>query len=387
MILPIQNFCYTRSAYLYQQPEFKGRAKALYAGSFDPITKGHLDVIQAASSMFDRLVVLIAKNPAKKGFLPVDVRAKLIKDSVSELRLDNVAVDVAPSDLLTVDYARANQVSVLVRGLRTVTDFDSEMQLAEINKKLNKDVRTVFLTSNSEYSAISSSAVRGILACNGDVNEFVPQPVAKYLHLKTLWGKLKTSMDLNIDFDEISKIYNPSDRSYHNWYHIHNVIAHIDDFNLHNPNVIKNIDELKFSAFMHDAFQGADDIRLSCEKAKSILNTSSFEQVIKNIQATDHSKPLSAAASIEEKVIADSDLAILGGSREKYLKYAQSVRNEYSQYSQKEYAEGRIKVLESFLKRDRIFLTDYFYSKYEAQACRNIGEEIDSLRSKLVVSD
>ena len=79
-----------------------------------------------------------AKNPAKKGFLPVEDRAKLIKEAVEEINLNNVTVDIAPNDLLTVDYAKANSASVLVRGLRTVTDFDSEMQLAEINKQIKE---------------------------------------------------------------------------------------------------------------------------------------------------------------------------------------------------------------------------------------------------------
>lgn len=380
MISAIQSFSFNRPAYTYQQPQFKGKAKALYAGSFDPITKGHMDIIKSASEMFDKLVVLIAKNPAKKGFLPVEDRAKLIKEAVEEINLNNVTIDIAPNDLLTVDYAKANGASVLVRGLRTVTDFDSEMQLAEINKKLNRDVRTVFLTSNSEYSAISSSAVRGILACHGNITEFVPNSVTKYLYLKDRWDSLKDKFGIQADFTEISRNYNAKERKYHDLNHIYNVIKHIEDFNRNNPNVIEDIDELIVSAFLHDICLGPDDIKMSIEKAKSLFKDGCPEQIIKNIQATDHAKLLPKEASVSEKVLADADLAILGTIPENYRKYSKQIREEYSQYSDKEYAEGRTEVLRNFLLRDRIFQTDYFYMKYESNACQNIGSEINQLK-------
>ena len=380
MIFPIQGYDYNQSAYIQKQRNFKGKAKALYAGSFDPVTKGHMDIIKSASGMFDKLVVLIAKNPAKKGFLPVDDRAKLIRDSIKEANLDNVVVDTAPNDLLTVDYAKANGASVLVRGLRTVTDFDSEMQLAEINKKLNKDVRTVFLTSNSEYSAISSSAVRGILACHGKVEEFVTSPVAKYLNLKALWEDLSKKFGIKVGFEEITKLYNSKDRHYHDLNHIYKVIEEIKDFDKNNTNVIENYDELILAAFLHDLYQGENDISETCEKVKTFFEGECPRQILKNIKATDHSVPLSNDASVDEKVLSDADLAILG-SKEEYDNYSSQIRAEYSQYPNDIFAIGRKKVLTDFLLRDRIFQTDYFYEKFEAQACRNIGREIESLKN------
>lgn len=156
---------------------FKAESTAVYAGSFDPITKGHLDIIKAASDRFGKVIVLVGHNPKKTGFIPVDKRMELIKESVKDM--NNVQVDSHKG--LTVDYAKSHGANTLLRGLRTVSDFDSEMQMSEINRQLDPNIRTVFISSGSEYSAISSSAVREILSNNGDITKFVPKPVADYL--------------------------------------------------------------------------------------------------------------------------------------------------------------------------------------------------------------
>ena len=151
--------------------------KAVYAGSFDPITLGHLDLIKEASNIFDKLIVLIAKNPKKQGFLPVEKRMQLIEQSVRDLK--NVEVDTFEG--LTVDYAKQHDAKYLLRGMRSVSDFDNEMQISKINEVLNPNIKTVFLFSSSENSAISSSTVREILANHGDFKRFVPKPVFDYL--------------------------------------------------------------------------------------------------------------------------------------------------------------------------------------------------------------
>lgn len=152
--------------------------KAVYAGSFDPITNGHLDLIKEASKLFDNLTVLIAKNPKKQGFLPIEKRAELISESIKDLK--NVSVDSFEG--LTVNYAKNNNAQYLLRGMRSVSDFDNEMQISKVNEVLAPDVKTVFLFSSSENSAISSSTVREILL-NGSKEfiKFVPKPVADYL--------------------------------------------------------------------------------------------------------------------------------------------------------------------------------------------------------------
>jgi len=162
---------------------FEG-GKAVYAGSFDPITNGHIDLIKEASNIFDKLIVLVAKNSKKQGFLPFEKRVELIEQSVKDLK--NVTVDTYEG--LTVDYAKRNDARYLLRGMRSVSDFDNEMQISKINETLNPDIKTVFLFSSSENSAISSSTVREILLNCGDFTKFVPKPVADYL-IKLQGGK------------------------------------------------------------------------------------------------------------------------------------------------------------------------------------------------------
>ena len=116
---------------------------AIYPGSFDPITKGHLDILKTGAEIFDKVIIAVARNSEKKGFLPVDERVKLIKESVSDLK--NVEVDSFEG--LTIEYAKKKDAKVLIRGLRAVSDFEYELQLSQANSALCSDIKTVFLTT------------------------------------------------------------------------------------------------------------------------------------------------------------------------------------------------------------------------------------------------
>lgn len=150
---------------------------AIYPGSFDPITNGHIDILKSGAEIFDKVIIAVSYNINKKGFLPIDVRTKLIEESVKDI--SNVEVDSFQG--LTVEYAKKRNASVLLRGLRTSFDFEYEMQLSQTNNALYKDIKTVFLITRPEYNFISSSAVREILMNNGDISGFVPKAVFQYL--------------------------------------------------------------------------------------------------------------------------------------------------------------------------------------------------------------
>ena len=150
---------------------------AIYPGSFDPITKGHIDVLESGAKIFDKVIIAVAKNSEKNGFLPVDDRIKLIKESTKHL--PNVEVD--SFDGLTIEYAHKKGAQVLLRGLRAVSDFDYEMKLSQTNSALAADIQTVFLITKPEYNFISSSQVREIHANKGDISKFVPKAVNDYL--------------------------------------------------------------------------------------------------------------------------------------------------------------------------------------------------------------
>ena len=155
---------------------------AIYPGSFDPITNGHLDVLKTSSEIFEKVIIAVAYNPQKKdsGLLTVDERVELIKESIKDFK--NVEVDCFEG--LTVEYAKKKNAKVLIRGLRAVSDFEFEMQLSQTNSALDKDIKTIFLTTRPKYNFISSSSVKEVVNFGGDVSKFVPTPVNEYLKSK-----------------------------------------------------------------------------------------------------------------------------------------------------------------------------------------------------------
>jgi pantetheine-phosphate adenylyltransferase len=154
-----------------------GLIRAIYPGSFDPITYGHLDIIKRSSKMFDEVIMAVVGNPGKAPLLPVDVRMNLIKESTKDLK--GVLVDSFQG--LTVNFARQNDVHILIRGLRAISDFEAELGMAQTNKQLFPELETIFLMSKAEYSFISSSTVKEILRLGGEISQFVPPSVNEYL--------------------------------------------------------------------------------------------------------------------------------------------------------------------------------------------------------------
>ena len=154
---------------------------AVYPGSFDPVTLGHLDIIKRASSMFDELIVAVMCNSAKTPLFTLDERVKMLKESVKDL--DNVKIESFSG--LLIDYCKENNIHIAIRGLRAITDFEYELQIAQTNKELSHNqVDTVFLTTNLKYSYLSSSVVKEIASYHGDITPCVSDFVAKALYEK-----------------------------------------------------------------------------------------------------------------------------------------------------------------------------------------------------------
>jgi len=150
---------------------------ALYPGSFDPITNGHLDVLERASRMFDKVVIAVLNNPQKKAFLTASQRVELIKQTIKGM--ENVSVD--SFDGLTVEYAKKIGAKFLIRGLRTITDFEYEIQLCQTNQAIAPGIDTVFLSTRPENNFISSGIVKELSNYHTDISKFVPESVVKYL--------------------------------------------------------------------------------------------------------------------------------------------------------------------------------------------------------------
>jgi pantetheine-phosphate adenylyltransferase len=155
----------------------------IYPGSFDPITLGHLDIIIRASKLVDQLVIGILKNISKNTIFTVEERVELVNRVLKENNLDT-KVKVESFDGLLVDFAKECNASFIVRGLRAITDFDYELQLAQTNHKLNQDIDTIFFTTRLEYSYLSSSTVREIASFGGDIKQFVPECVVQSVYDK-----------------------------------------------------------------------------------------------------------------------------------------------------------------------------------------------------------
>ena len=155
--------------------------RAVYPGSFDPVTYGHLDVIKRASAVFDELIVGVLNNKAKNSLFSVEERVKMLEEATADL--PNVKVDSFSG--LLIDYAKENDIHVSIRGLRAITDFEYELQIAQTNRVLSKEtLDTMFFTTSLEYSYLSSSGVKEIASFGGDISQCVPDFVADLMYEK-----------------------------------------------------------------------------------------------------------------------------------------------------------------------------------------------------------
>ena len=154
--------------------------KAIYPGSFDPVTLGHMDIIKRSSKIVDELIVGVLKNNAKTPLFSVEERVKMLREATKELE----NVQVVEFEGLLVDFAKEMDAKVVIRGLRAITDFEYELQMTQTNHKLEPDVETLFLTTSIEYSFLSSTTVKEVAAFGGDITQFVPEVVVKAIEEK-----------------------------------------------------------------------------------------------------------------------------------------------------------------------------------------------------------
>lgn len=155
-------------------------ARALYSGSFDPVTFGHIDIIKRAANIFEEVVVAVLNNKAKNPLFSVEERVNMLEETTKDL--ENVKITSFHG--LLVDYAKEENINVIVRGLRAVTDFEYELQMAQTNHELLPEVDTMFLNTSILYSYVSSTIVREVASYHGDVSHFVPEYIAQKLYSK-----------------------------------------------------------------------------------------------------------------------------------------------------------------------------------------------------------
>ena len=149
--------------------------RAIYPGSFDPMTNGHLDIIRRSANIVDELIVGVLVNKAKIPLFSVEERVKMLGEATKDLG----NVKIIPFEGLLIDFAKEMDAKVIVRGLRAITDFEYELQMSQTNRKLNPEVETLFMTTSLEYSYLSSTTVKEVASFDGDISQFVPAFVAE----------------------------------------------------------------------------------------------------------------------------------------------------------------------------------------------------------------
>ncbi|HKL12814.1 MAG TPA: pantetheine-phosphate adenylyltransferase [Halanaerobiales bacterium] len=151
--------------------------RVVYPGSFDPVTKGHLNIIKRASNIFDEVIVAVFQNPNKDPIFSMEQRVELLKETTREI--DSVKIDSFTG--LTTKYVKSKNASAIIRGLRAVSDFEGEFQMASMNKELDPEIETIFLMTDSKYAFLSSSIVKEVAQFGGQMDNVVPKPVEKAL--------------------------------------------------------------------------------------------------------------------------------------------------------------------------------------------------------------
>ena len=150
---------------------------AIYPGTFDPITKGHIDIIVRSIKFVDKLIIAVSNNNKKNTLFKINERVEMVKEVLQDEKISNVEVD--SFDVLLMTYAKKKNASIIIRGLRAVSDFEYEFQMTGMNYKLNPTIETIFLMSSDKYQLISSKLIKEINSLNGDISQFVPKAVEK----------------------------------------------------------------------------------------------------------------------------------------------------------------------------------------------------------------
>ncbi len=156
--------------------------KVVYPGSFDPVTYGHIDIVKRAANLFDEIIVAVFKNPNKDPLFSMEERAELLESSLMGLSHNNIIIDSFTG--LTMEYVKSQNANAIIRGLRAVSDFEGEFQMASMNKQIDGDIETVFFMTDSKYAFLSSSVVKEVAQFGGEVSDVVPDCVCKALREK-----------------------------------------------------------------------------------------------------------------------------------------------------------------------------------------------------------
>jgi pantetheine-phosphate adenylyltransferase len=364
--------------------------KAVYAASLDPITNGHINVIERMAPLYDELIVLVAVDSRKSYTFTPEERVDMTKAAVAHL--PNVSVDVCIGHYV-VKQAESIGAQVIVRGLRNFKDLEDEQTLAEENRRICPQIETVWVPCLPNLMHVSSSMVKSHVGIDPDwecqVARSVPAAVVTKLkekfilgkarkHWTTLMSALGNPKGSETVLKDLLTRYGEPHRGYHNIAHI---IAMLDELEL----VGENDSAVVLAIWFHDAIYDPkakdneeQSARLAKDSIKQIgLPDSLGEQVNDLVMATKHT---AVPAEYAAQVLVDLDLMVLGKPEKEFDAYEAGIRKEYEWVPELDFCVGRSKILQSFLDRPSIYSTKLFQDKYESIARKNLEQSIEQLR-------
>ncbi len=363
--------------------------KAIFTGSFDPFTLGHLHIVQQALQKFDKIIINVGTHPQKKTLFSPNLRLEMVKQTLKVCNLEDKVVLMSYNGL-TADLALREKVYTLIRGIRAGTeDIEKEKNLAVANNYLGQirgiNLQTEFIFVEDIFlRTISSTAVKNL--CQLQQFAALMKYVSPYVHQKLAQIYLKPIFKAaNFEgylYQKLVKQYEA--RAYHNLSHIAYMLNMLqiyqDACDTYNGSV--DIINLTQAIFLHDYIYNPLAKNNEEMSIKAGIDEDFVDDCDKKFQdlvlATKHTQP---ANTPQEALIADLDLSILGTFDEDiWAQYNHAIRQEYNMIPLKEYVKGRIEVLKSFLNQNRIFQTSFFYDMLETQARQNISKEIELLK-------
>lgn len=382
---------------------YENERRALYPGSFDPPTNGHKWVIEKVADQFDKGFVAIGINPEKAGRFPIQQRTEMLQEIASEF--PNMVV-TSFLGLLQADFAEIVGARYIIRGTRNSTDFSYESDSRHVNTTINPNLETVIYIPPKELLQVSSSMVMGLVGFEGwktEVSKMVPESVFKRLevmqdtkdkeHLENKWQSLCKRLGAKGNASEIFEVlyqrYNELHRYYHNPSHLKMCLNELDLVR----DLASDPDAIEFALWYHDAaynsakkptslqHQPVDDEGSSAELAETDIKklglSPEFAQKVGSfILLTKHE---SVPKDKDQQLLVDIDLAILGRSSRLFDLYEQNVRTEYGWITQEQFVRARKAILQSFLDRGSVYSTEFFHSRYEEQARKNLQRSVKKL--------
>jgi pantetheine-phosphate adenylyltransferase len=356
---------------------------AIYSGSFDIVTEGHLWMIQQGIRLFDQLVVGIGTNPSKQTLFDFKTRKQLL-ESVCAGLADNLIIEDF-GNLALVQFAHDKNASYILRGIRSVADFDYERMLKNVNTDLDDSIETVFLMPPKNLSDVSSSMVKGMLQVKNwetIVKRYVPDAMREALIARFSCDPVQVARHYANEAASVvlAEKYNEQGRFYHTLKHIEACLREFREVEAKLTDSHAVLMALLFHDLVYqpEAHQPLANETASWELANQLCPLS--DVVKSHILHTSHTYTGDKHADTD--TVCDIDMAILGYSEHEFDNYEAAIRREYAFADDMQYQAGRLNFLRSALAKERIFNTDYFHRKYEASARINIESLIRQLAEK-----